>query len=289
MRRIGMAIPSWLATGFVHAKTALVKLAARETLFGALIGAVAALLAAVIPIFISGRGGGGAPVPPTTIKVEVAGSVVPPPAVTPVAKLKEPEGDAFRLLRDISIFDLRSWKIVPPTLRSERISPVNYINYLHVKKIRDADTFIAHYSTSGSAIDLRCITHNANITQKRISDPVANKSYAVEVDVSSVPLNREFMIVIEGTYWNSFQNAEEETAGTYIDPDGKELEELALIVLLPESKPATQPERFTGDDDSKDRPYRFDESFYADREGRFIYWSIKERQVGRHYYVKWRW
>jgi hypothetical protein len=285
-----MPIPVWVVSISSRIKGLAGKLAARETLLGAIIGAVAVLAAAVLPGLIRQDPPAAVAVSPPIVKVEIAGAVVPPPKeVTPVQELKEPEGDAFRLLRDISIFDLRAWKVVPAALKMQRISPVNYINYLHVKKVRAADTFIAHYSTSGSAIDLRCITHNARISQRQISDPVAPKSYAVEVDVRSVPLNREFMIVIEGTYWNSFQNLSEETAGTYVDPDGQQLEELALIVLLPESKPFKRTDRLTGDEKSNDIPYRGDESFYADREGRFIYWSIKEREVGRHYYVKWAW
>jgi hypothetical protein len=262
---------------------------ARETLLGAIIGAAAVLAAAVLPA-LTGKNTPTAPPPPQTIKVEIAGTIVPPPKdLTAVPELRKPEGDAFRLVRDVSIFDLRAWKMVPLNLSTQRVSPVNYINYLHVKKVRAADTFIAHYSTSGSAIDLRCITHNARITQKQMSDPVAPKSYAVEVDVRTVELNREFLIVIEGTYWNSFQNLKEETAATYIDPDGRDLEELALIILLPETKPFTRADRMTGDEHSKDQPYRGLDSFYADRDGRFIYWSIKERQIDRHYYVKWTW
>ena len=228
-----MPVPPWVA----GISTSIKGLAARETLLGAIIGAVAVLAAAVLPGLIRQDPPPPIMASPPIVKVEIAGVVPPPKEVTPVPQLKEPEGDAFRLLRDISIFDLRAWKVVPTALRAQRISPVNYINYLHVKKVRAADTFIAHYSTSGSAIDLRCITHNARITQKQISDPVAPKSYAVEVDVRSVPLNREFMIVIEGTYWNSFQNLTEETAGTYIDPDGRQLEELALIVYYRNRSP----------------------------------------------------
>ncbi len=122
-----------------------------------------------------------------------------------------------------------------------------------------------------------------------MSDPVATKSYSLEVDVRAVPLDREFMIVIEGTYWNSFQNLFKETAGTYIDPDGEHLEELALIVLFPESKPFKEYQRLTGDEDTENMPYRGEDSFYADTGRRFIYWSIKERQVGRHYVVEWTW
>ncbi len=109
-------------------------------MFGAVIGAVAVILAALIPLFSK------TPAPPTTttaapppnVTVVLPANVVPPPKnLTVVPELNEPEGDAFRLLRDISIFDLRAWKPVPPALmKTQRVSPVSYINYLHVKKVR---------------------------------------------------------------------------------------------------------------------------------------------------------
>ena len=264
-------------------------LSARDAVFGAVIGAVAVVVAALIPLF--SRTPPTTVTPPQNLTVVIPANVVPPPKnVSVVPTLKEAEGDAFRLLRDISIFDLRAWKAVPaPLLKTQRVSPVSYINYLHIKKIRQADTFIAHYSTSGVAIDLRCITHNARIFQKEMRSHAGNRSYSLEVDVKAVPLNHEFMIVIEGTYWNSFQNIAKESAGTYIDPDGATLEELALIVLFPESKPFKDYQRMTGEDGADDVPYRGEDSFYADIGRRFIYWSIKERQVGRHYTVEWTW
>src|SRR5215216_1876086 len=166
--------------------------------------------------------------------------VVPvPDQITKTSKLADSSSPGISILKDISIFDLRSWRQVPPDQVDKRYSPVNYINYLHVKKTRPEKRLIAHYATGGSAIDLRCITHGAKIYLREDPEEHAGsevKEYAVEVDIEDVPVGKEFLVVIEATYWNSFQDPLNESASTYTDDDIDELNELALIILLPESK-----------------------------------------------------
>jgi hypothetical protein len=221
-------------------------------------------------------------------------TVVPPPKdVKTVPKIGESGGEGILLLKDISIFDLRAWKEVPPSEANIRFSPVNYINYLHVKKTRPTNVYRAHYATSGVAIDLRCITHQANILLQ--ATPIEHagakmKEYAVEVNVENVPVDQEFLIVNEGTYWNSFQDLQRESASTYTDTEIDQLDELALIVLLPESRPFKNYRLwYRPANSSNNEVYRELSKFYPDQAGRFLYWSITERKSDYHYTVTWDW
>ena len=224
----------------------------------------------------------------------VSTSVVPQnPNLKTVPQLSEETDEGFETLRDISVFDLRGWKQVSPSETNPRFSPADYINYLHVKKTRDVKTYRAHYATSGTAIDLRCITHEAGVLQQAIPVEHAGqkvKEYEVDVDISEVPVDKEFLIVIEGTYWNSFQGALEEDVSTYTSNDIAQLDELSIFVLMPESKPFKGYKLWSQDTGGGERSeYRGDNRLYADQNGHFLYWSILARKRNHHYQVSWTW
>jgi len=108
-------------------------------------------------------------------KRDIGRAVVPPQIVSEVSAFKERPSDAFQLLRDVSLWDLRQWTPWPDGLgfADERRSAVNYTNYLLVRKERgDVRFFRATYGTTGAAIDLRCLTHEADISLSR-SNPKA--------------------------------------------------------------------------------------------------------------------
>jgi hypothetical protein len=152
---------------------------------------------------------------------------------------------------------------------------------------------MAHYATSGSAIDLRCITQEAQILQQ--ATPVEHagqqvKEYEVDVNIADVPIGKEFLIVIEGTYWNSFQNLTQESASTYTDEDIAQLDELSLFVLLPENKVLKGYSLWSQKTGSAAKSeFRGDNRLYADRDGRFLYWNIGERKPDHHYELTWTW
>lgn len=221
--------------------------------------------------------------------------VVPPPEnLKPVPKLNEETAASdVETLRDVSMWDLRGWKPVPKGSENQRISPANYINYLHVRKINAVNEYRAHFSTSGSAIDMRCITHPAKILLSAGSPDhpgEGNKEYEIDVDISKVPVNREFLIVIEATYWNGFQDDKHGATATYTDEDMKQMDELAMFVLMPENKPFKNVQRWDRPTKSPQKlPYQGDERLYQDNAGRFIYWSIANREADHHYQLAWDW
>jgi len=205
---------------------------------------------------------------------------------------EESNSDLYELIKDISIFDLRQWKSTPDSLKNTRYSPANYTNYLHVKKTKPLDKIVIHYGTSGFGIDMRCITNAFQFFQKEkptFHDGVNHKEYALVVDVSAMPLNKEFLVVVEATYWNGFSNLNTEDASTYTDEEIHGLDELGLIVFFPENKPFKDFQFLDKKFGSTEDSYRGTQAFYADVNKKFIYWSIKDRQAGHHYRLKWNW
>jgi predicted acylesterase/phospholipase RssA len=209
--------------------------------------------------------------------------------------------DEFQTIRDISMWDLRGWTSVS-TFSSPRTSPANFINYLHVRKKKTtANAYRAHYETQGSLIDAHCITHSSNLESTIGIAPLPTspnhtgekdaKEYDVVVDVSNEPVGKEFLIVIEATYWNGFQ----ENVGkvtTYSDLDISGLEELAVFVLLPESRPLKHPwYTYRASAAAADTEVTFKKQSITatDQTGRFIYWSITDREPSHHYSINWKW
>lgn len=205
---------------------------------------------------------------------------------------EESNKDHYQLIKDISIFDLRGWKVTPDSLKNRRYSPTNYTNYLHIRKTKPLKQIVIHYATSGSAIDMRCITNRFDFYQKEkpnFHDGKTTKEYALVIDVSGMEIDKEYLIVVEATYWNGFNNLKEEDASTYTDEEIHGLNELGLIVFFPDNKPFSNVSRLDRDENEKEDEYRGDENFYPDKNKKFVYWSIQERLPNHHYKLKWNW
>lgn len=236
---------------------------------------------------------GGANKQDRTVSVEKPISVVPIQNTNLVEQLpEESNSDLYRLVKDISIYDLRQWKPTPQNLMSTRFSPCNYTNYLHIKKTRPLSKIVIHYATSGFAIDMRCITSPFKFYQ--LSKPIAHegqnmKEYALVVDVSDMVINKEYLIVVEATYWNGFNNLVKEEASTYTDEEIHGLDELGLIVFFPDSKPFKNYRLRYKPKNEEEEDYRNESAFYADEKKKFIYWSIKSRLANHHYKLEWDW
>lgn len=220
----------------------------------------------------------------------VNANVVPFEKKTIVDSLPKVPDGAYSIIKDISVFDLRSWLPIPEGKENEKISPVNYFNYLHVKKISNVDKIVAHYSTSGADIDLRCITHNYEAYQQKSLSHDGGKEYGIEIDISKQKVGDEFLVLVEATYWNGFKDVNHESASTYTDKDVSEMKELTLIVLLPENKGVTaMPVRQEGHG-GKFMDYKGLDKFFVDSKSkRFIYWNIIDFKPDEHYKLDWNW
>ena len=270
---------------------------AQGTVRAAKIGVAGTIGAAIIAAAASFFGGmytakANEKKPPTPIQINL--NTVPPATnVKQVQDLPEdPDDTDFETLRDVSVFDLRGWKQLAPNEQNPRSSPANYINYLHVKKIRPAKLYKAHYHTSGSGIDLRCMTHSFEILEKQKAEQHSKEGgheYEMDVNVEDMPVGKEFLVVIEATYWNSFQGLAGDDASTYTDTDIHQMQELSLFVLFPDTKPFKEVDRLAGPTGKDKQGFRDEEKFYQDKDHRFFYWDIIKRQPNYHYQAKWTW
>ena len=217
---------------------------------------------------------------------------VPQVVPTQVAKLPaETSDDAdFDLLKDISVFDLRGWKPVPADAKDSRYSPANYTNYLHLRKKTAAKTYVIRFGTTGYAIDARSMSHSGTLYTTATKKDPELKEYALEVDVSSEPIGKDFLLVIEGTYWNGFSNPEKEFASTYTNKDMMSLGELGLLVLFPEQKPFKTFELLQRTElAAKFTSMTENSKFYPDSGKQFIYWSVTNRRPSTEYKIEWGW
>jgi hypothetical protein len=220
------------------------------------------------------------------------------PSVQPIevdSLPKEINNDDYILLKDISIFDLRNWKYTPDSLKNKKNSAVNYTNYLHIKKLKPINFITAHYATSGLQIDMRCITQPAPFFKKKdkpdkFHSDSTEKEYAIQIDVSKMELGKEFLVVVEATYWNSFNDTSKNDASTYTEKEIKNMEELGLIVFFPENKPFKNLSYYnTPFETGVESSYISNSTTFPDVKKKFIYWSIKEREANNHYTMKWDW
>lgn len=206
-----------------------------------------------------------------------------------------PNASNYTLLRGVTVFDLRAWKPFEGIDRKKkRTQPVYCIDYLTIIKTKECDKYVLHFATLGFGIDLRSITHKVEILKREV--PVQHPDeegwieYQMEVDISSMPLNKEFLIILEGTYWNGFINNFSEYASTYTGDDVDNLKELALIIIFPTKKPFKTFELLVRGGNGKDDRYRGpSNSLYFDDNKQLIYWNIGEREKNRHYTIKWDW
>lgn len=197
-------------------------------------------------------------------------------------------------MSDISVFDLRGWKPVGPDIAfSRRISPADYYNYLRVVKLRPCGHLYGHYATGGFGIDLQCVSHPYRVLQRATKDihgEQGEKEYAVDVNIAREPVGKVFLVLIEATYWNGFRDLEKGDVSTYTDPDPPLVDDLSLLVLFPPGKPC----RTLGLDESPSEkadwvPYLDAAEAFRDADGRYAYWYIRKKALGRHYRMSWTW
>ncbi|MBE9585167.1 hypothetical protein IM792_11965 [Mucilaginibacter sp. JRF] len=160
-------------------------------------------------------------------------------------------------------------KINTRQLKRYKIQPSQLYQLPAYKKIKELDNIVIHYATSGYAIDMRCITNNSKFYQKEKPsnhDGKSYKEYALVIDIKDIPLNQEFLIVVEATYWNGFKNPLEEDASTYTDDEIHGLDELGLIIFFPESKPFKSIEKLERNNSTgEENTYRAVDSYYEDK------------------------
>jgi hypothetical protein len=196
---------------------------------------------------------------------------------------------AVQALEDISLYDLRAWHRPDANATGRNGQPVGYVNVLRMKKRSDVSVAVAHYATSGTVIDLSCLT--LECTAQRVLKGVHNPNwteYAVTADIHALPPESEFLWVVQGTYWDGFRSDTMESAETYVDYDGDPHTKLRLVVLFPPNKRATIVAAKRIDDKTDVRSNLPIPPAMTGPQTE-VNWEIPNPVLGSHYALEWRW
>ena len=216
-------------------------------------------------------------------------SGVPTPAQT-VKTLPEETSSGIVTRQDLSVFDLRY--ATATQVGGAMVTGTSYLNLLRVSKTSGVDAIVAHYSTSGERIEFACVTHSCKVFQEAMPVHPGEHTYALQIDVSREPLGREFLILVQATYWGGFRLSEtQQSAYTYTDSDTSRLSDLRLVVLLPESKPAKGWGLWVQGDSAGAEWKRYEETadLSVDPGGRYFQWQIRHLNPSSHYRFDWTW
>ena len=213
-------------------------------------------------------------------------------------RLPDENLESFRFLRDLSILDLRqsqqtTWSSSARAILSgqekKKIKPAILRNIMVVRKTKPANSLILTYSTSGSLV-VRCLTHPALYQEKPVTqDGKTTDLWAVTVDVSAIPLNSDFEVVIEATYYNGFSDIAGSDFSTYANKQQQD-EEVSLAILYPDSKPmktiSTAEFPPTG---GAGAGFSAAAREYRDPTGLSYYWTTTNNRAGYYYKFSWTW
>ncbi len=221
----------------------------------------------------------------------------PPVSARVVATIREPEYRDFRFVRDISYLDLRNsltqpwytylpgWKRVAG--RHSRIRPASLLNYMLVRKIGPADTIHIAYSTSG-LLDLRCLTQTYSVQTSYEDDQNVGD---LIIDVGSIPINSEFAIITELTYWDAFGGKTGDDFTTYSHNQQDQPEDVSVVLIFPDAKPFTEIsalEQPPGN--STMRIFEGVGQNFVGPRNQTYYWSTTKTGIGRWFYtIRWKW
>ncbi len=224
-------------------------------------------------------------------------SYQPPEPAQVVSTIAEPEYRSFRFLKDASVLDLRTalnrpwYSYLPLWSRiagpHAHIRPATLLNYMVIRKVGDADAIHITYA-SGGALDLRCVTHSCTA---RTSMDGAEQIGELTADVRAVPIGTEFTLITEVTYWNAFSGEAGDDYTTYSHDQRDSPEELSVLLLFPEGRPATGVNAFEKlGDEGVMRDFSGQSQTHLSPQKDSYYWSTVKSGAGRWFYtLKWTW
>ena len=230
-----------------------------------------------------------------TAKATPSISVVPKPpdsAVEEVNHLDKPNYEALVFLKDIRVVDLRSRRKIPKSMEDKPFSPTTWTRYTLVRKTRQVDDITFQFATTGVGLSPRCLSHPYKLRRAVESDihggRILKQNWEIVVNVSEVPVDQEFLIINEVTYWNSFRGEESEWAS--IKAQSETTEEIGLLVIFPDEKPYKHFTMFSyphGSDQKQ--PFRGDLSIFPSKTFRTFYWKIPNPRADYAYELDWTW
>jgi hypothetical protein len=225
---------------------------------------------------------------------------VPPAAVQGVQNVESlptENTSAFRFVNDLSVLDLRQSQAVTwySAIRRffnknerNRQKPAILRNVMNVVKIAPTSQLVLTYSTSGK-LAVRCLSHNASYQRyEGVSNGKATDTWAVTIDVSTMPIGTPFEVIIEATYYDAFSTQETSNYSTYANSQ-TDAENLSVVLIFPEDKPMKSVHVM------EYPPMRHGEAFegigreFRESSNLTYYWSTVNTRPDYYYTLFWTW
>ncbi len=203
----------------------------------------------------------------------------------------------FELMDYSVMFDLRAREELnleesDPADRDALKSPVVQTIRKVIRNIDGADRYSFRSSTSGVDVFARSSTHEdrmkvfASHTERQNSGLYLTKPRVIELNVSKDPKDRDFIIEITKTFWNSFQTEKQSWAGLYATVP---MHSISILALFPKDKPATKIEYFAHNQLKNRIDLPNEKQVIIGPHGSWVWWRIVEPIPGYGYAIDWEW
>jgi len=147
------------------------------------------------------------------------------------------------------------------------------------------------FATTGVGLDPRCLTHHYSL--KKAVEPDVHgdrrlgENWEVQVDVSDVPLNEEFLVINEITYWNAFRGEDQDWAAIKAEKDTREI---ALLLLFPQDKPYKSYELYAYPHGSgKQKLFAGESTIFPSKNHMTLFWKVNNPKTDYTYEIVWTW
>lgn len=227
---------------------------------------------------------------------------VPPITVQRVQEnedLPEENNPSFQFVSDLSLLDLRQSQEEPwyaifrhilDADKNQRIKPSVLRNIMVIRKLAPANELVLSYSTSGK-LYVRCLTHAATYKEKEITqNGKSTDTWALIVDVSAMPLNTDFDVIVEATYFNAFSDSTGSDYSTYGNKQDA-AENLSVVLFFPESKPMKSVDVIEyPPNGGPGTPFQGSARQHPEEGGGLTYyWTTNNTRSGYYYKLAWTW
>jgi predicted acylesterase/phospholipase RssA len=147
------------------------------------------------------------------------------------AEVRTDSFDGIAISAFEKMFDLRNWLRVPPELR--QLEPVEYALQQTIYTVRresHASSVAFRLKTTGLGIMPEVPTLDAKLYQETVAEERFPKQVLAHIDLTRIPPDMEYPVIVRGTFWNGFQKPVEDASfKTYTKGDHGR-----MVVIFPE-------------------------------------------------------
>lgn len=215
----------------------------------------------------------------------------PPHPISDVESNARPDQSKIQIAEDHRIYDLRDWKIVGPK-DGPHTAAVTMTRKLRLTKTAPIERLDFLGRTSGADLVMRCESPNPekallfrSLTKPKVEEREMTE-HRLSIDVSDIPVDKEFSLVTRTTFWNSLQAPDEQWFGT-IGSDGSKL--LSMLILFPADRPFAGGELQSVQPDGQRVPYDGTQLVFKGPGGSWVYWEVPGPKTGYAYRIDWKW